>query len=97
MYRTKCRGLRRLVLECSPTAADRFSSHAPFAFDLSILDIHVCLKHGATLVLIGETSARMRLASPAHRRRADLDLVLGAIDPGAPRAVRSLRAATTPT
>ncbi|MEF8734494.1 MAG: amino acid adenylation domain-containing protein [Candidatus Accumulibacter meliphilus] len=38
----------------SPTAADRFSSHAPFHFDLSILDIHVCLKHGATLVLIGE-------------------------------------------
>ena len=38
----------------TPTAADRFSSHAPFHFDLSILDIHVCLKHGATLVLIGE-------------------------------------------
>jgi len=38
----------------APTAVDRFSSHAPFHFDLSILDIHVCLKHGATLVLIGE-------------------------------------------
>jgi amino acid adenylation domain-containing protein len=38
----------------APTAADRFSSHAPFHFDLSILDIHVCFKHGATLVLIGE-------------------------------------------
>ena len=38
----------------APTSADRFSSHAPFHFDLSILDIHVCLKHGATLVLIGE-------------------------------------------
>ena len=37
-----------------PTPADRFSSHAPFHFDLSILDIHVSLKHGATLVLIGE-------------------------------------------
>ncbi len=37
-----------------PTAADRFSSHAPFHFDLSILDIHVSLKHGAALVLIGE-------------------------------------------
>jgi amino acid adenylation domain-containing protein len=31
-----------------------FSSHAPFHFDLSILDIYVPLKHGATLVLIGE-------------------------------------------
>jgi L-proline---[L-prolyl-carrier protein] ligase len=37
-----------------PQSRDRFSSHAPFHFDLSILDIHVCLKHGATLVLIGE-------------------------------------------
>jgi amino acid adenylation domain-containing protein len=38
----------------APGADDRFSSHAPFHFDLSILDIHLCLKHGATLVLIGE-------------------------------------------
>ncbi len=37
-----------------PKPADRFSSHAPFHFDLSILDIHVALKHGATLVLVGE-------------------------------------------
>ncbi len=37
-----------------PDSNDRFSSHAPFHFDLSILDIHVPLKHGATLVLIGE-------------------------------------------
>lgn len=38
----------------APQTPDRFSSHAPFHFDLSILDIHVPLKHGATLVLIGE-------------------------------------------
>lgn len=37
-----------------PTEDDRFSSHAPLHFDLSILDIYVPLKHGATLVLIGE-------------------------------------------
>ncbi len=37
-----------------PGPGDRFSSHAPFHFDLSILDIHVSLKHGATLVLIAE-------------------------------------------
>lgn len=37
-----------------PHAHDRFSSHAPFHFDLSILDVHVSLKHGATLVLVGE-------------------------------------------
>jgi amino acid adenylation domain-containing protein len=38
----------------APRRDDRFSSHAPFHFDLSILDIHVCIKHGATLVLVGE-------------------------------------------
>jgi amino acid adenylation domain-containing protein len=37
-----------------PDENDRFSSHAPFHFDLSILDIYVSLKHGATLILIGE-------------------------------------------
>ncbi|HRH86373.1 MAG TPA: amino acid adenylation domain-containing protein [Rubrivivax sp.] len=37
-----------------PRADDRFSSHAPFHFDLSILDLHVCFKHGATLVLVNE-------------------------------------------
>lgn len=37
-----------------PTEIDRFSSHAPFHFDLSILDIYVALKHGAALVLVAE-------------------------------------------
>jgi len=40
------------VLE--PRASDRFSSHAPFHFDLSILDIYTAIKHGAALVLIDE-------------------------------------------
>ncbi|MSR46017.1 MAG: amino acid adenylation domain-containing protein [Planctomycetes bacterium] len=38
----------------APTADDRFSSHAPFHFDLSIFDLYVALKHGATLHLVGE-------------------------------------------
>jgi amino acid adenylation domain-containing protein len=37
----------------APTPEDRFSSHAPFHFDLSILDLYVPLKHGASVVLIG--------------------------------------------
>ena len=37
-----------------PTEQDRFSSHAPFHFDLSILDIHVAVKHGACVVLVDE-------------------------------------------
>lgn len=38
----------------APTAADRFSSHAPFHFDLSILDIYLCVKHSAELHLVSE-------------------------------------------
>lgn len=45
-----------------PKADDVFSSHAPFHFDLSILDIYVPLKHGATLVLIGESVSKEPLA-----------------------------------
>jgi amino acid adenylation domain-containing protein len=37
-----------------PDEHDRFSCHAPFHFDLSILDVYVSLKHGATLVLVEE-------------------------------------------
>lgn len=35
-----------------PTSADRFSSHAPFHFDLSILDLHVAWQNGASVHLI---------------------------------------------
>src|SRR6185295_4037613 len=41
-----------------PREGDRFSSHAPFHFDLSILDIYVPIKHGATLVLISEEAGK---------------------------------------
>lgn len=41
-----------------PNAGDRFSSHAPFHFDLSILDIYVPLKHGASVVLIGTDAGK---------------------------------------
>ncbi|WP_114972487.1 amino acid adenylation domain-containing protein [Rhodoferax ferrireducens] len=47
-----------------PLTSDRFSSHAPLHFDLSILDIHLPLKHGAALVLIAEEAGKdpLRLA-----------------------------------
>ncbi|MAF64642.1 MAG: D-alanine--poly(phosphoribitol) ligase [Planctomycetes bacterium] len=35
-------------------AEDRFSSHAPFHFDLSIFDLYVAAKSAATLVLVSE-------------------------------------------
>ena len=37
---------------------DRFSSHAPFHFDLSIFDLFVSCRNAATLVVIGEILAR---------------------------------------
>jgi amino acid adenylation domain-containing protein len=38
----------------TPNQEDRFSSHAPFHFDLSILDLYLPAKHGSTLYLISE-------------------------------------------
>jgi amino acid adenylation domain-containing protein len=38
----------------APRAEDRFSSHAPFHFDLSILDLYVPLSVGAAVVLVGD-------------------------------------------
>jgi amino acid adenylation domain-containing protein len=44
--------------EFSPIESDRFSSHAPFHFDLSILDIYVPIKHGASVVLIDSEAGK---------------------------------------
>lgn len=38
----------------NPDEHDRFSSHAPFHFDLSISDLYLSLKHGSRLYLISE-------------------------------------------
>ena len=40
--------------EFQPTEVDRFGSHAPFHFDLSVLDIYLSVKHGAALYLVSE-------------------------------------------
>jgi amino acid adenylation domain-containing protein len=45
-----------------PVPDDVFSSHAPFHFDLSILDIYLSLKHGASLVLVSEDVSKEPLA-----------------------------------
>ncbi len=54
-----------------PRSDDRFSAHAPFHFDLSILDIYVPIKHGATLVLVGHETGKepAKLASLMAERR----------------------------
>jgi amino acid adenylation domain-containing protein len=41
-----------------PTSADRFSSHAPFHFDLSILDLYTPLTAGAALMLVAEDTGK---------------------------------------
>jgi amino acid adenylation domain-containing protein len=42
----------------APRDEDRFSSHAPLHFDLSILDLYLPLRQGATVVLVGEKTAK---------------------------------------
>ncbi len=41
-----------------PTEEDRFSSHAPFHFDLSVLDLWVSLKHGGSVHLIDNETGK---------------------------------------
>lgn len=41
---------------------ERFSSHAPFHFDLSIFDLYVSLLHGGEIVLFGEDIAKQPTA-----------------------------------
>jgi L-proline---[L-prolyl-carrier protein] ligase len=45
--------------EIAPAATDRFSSHAPFHFDLSVLDLYVAFLAGASVCLIPEGLAFM--------------------------------------
>lgn len=42
----------------APSEHDRFSSHAPFHFDLSVFDLYVSIKHGGCLFLISESIAQ---------------------------------------
>ncbi len=53
---------------------DRFSSHAPFHFDLSVFDLYASCRRGGTLVLIGESLAKdpIRLGPYLSERRIDV-------------------------
>lgn len=57
-----------------PTPFDRVSCHAPFHFDLSIFDVYVTVKHGATVVLIGEETGKQatHLAALIAERRVSI-------------------------
>lgn len=54
-----------------PSEEDRFSNHAPFHFDLSVLDLYVSLKHGASVHLIDDTTGKnpKQLTTFIERRR----------------------------
>ncbi len=55
----------------APSENDRLSSHAPFHFDLSILDLYLAFAHGATVVLFGHELGKdpNRLAPLIAERR----------------------------
>jgi amino acid adenylation domain-containing protein len=57
-----------------PREDDRFSAHAPFHFDLSILDIYVALWHGATLMVIEEDLGKEPLTLAAYIARARISV-----------------------
>ena len=69
------RAATSFVMWCAKTfdvsEKDRFSSHAPFHFDLSILDLYVPLQLGATVVLISADQGKepMGLAQLIAERR----------------------------
>jgi L-proline---[L-prolyl-carrier protein] ligase len=42
----------------SPAPEDRFSNHAPFHFDASVVDIYLSIKHGAAVYLISDDLGR---------------------------------------
>lgn len=57
-----------------PRPEDRFSSHAPFHFDLSIHDLYVSIKHGGTIVLVEEELGKIpqRLAKLIHDEKISI-------------------------
>lgn len=57
-HRTACAFIDWCSSELAPAASDVFSSHAPFHFDLSILDIYVPIKHGGAIVLFDSTAGK---------------------------------------
>ena len=68
-----------------PKPEDRFSSHAPLHFDLSILDLFCAVRGGAAVVLIGEEAGSL-LGVEARARGEAPDPAAAAAVPHAPSA-----------
>lgn len=60
--------------ELAPTPEDRFANHAPFAFDLSVLDLYVAFRAGASVHLIPPelSFAPMQLVEFMYRERVTI-------------------------
>jgi L-proline---[L-prolyl-carrier protein] ligase len=60
--------------ELAPGPEDKFANHAPFHFDLSVLDLYVALSAGATVVLVPEASAYIpeQLVQFVHREQVTI-------------------------
>lgn len=57
-HRSACSFVDWCTEAFEPRESDRFSSHAPFHFDLPILDLYVPLKHRATVVLFDDDQGK---------------------------------------
>jgi amino acid adenylation domain-containing protein len=54
----------------TPSERDKFAAHAPLHFSLSVFHLYVAWKHGATVVLIDEQTARVpQLLAPVIEHR----------------------------
>jgi amino acid adenylation domain-containing protein len=60
------------VGELKLTAEDRFSSHAPFHFDLSVFDLYACASVGGTMHAVPDEVLRFGTSSAAFVREREL-------------------------
>lgn len=58
----------------STRLGDRFSSHAPFHFDLSVFDLYASCMAGGTLVLVGESLSKDPVALGAFLASRQIDV-----------------------
>ncbi|SNR59729.1 amino acid adenylation domain-containing protein [Actinomadura mexicana] len=94
--------------ELAPAPQDRFANHAPFTFDLSVLDLYVAFRAGASVHLIPPelSFAPMQLVEFLYRQRithwysvpSALALMMrhGLLDRPAPAALRAVLFAGEP-
>lgn len=73
-HRNACAFVEWAVRELGATPDDRFANHAPFTFDLSVLDLYAAFAAGATVTLIPRemSYAPRQLVDFLHRERVSI-------------------------